>query len=193
MRAGGRDLDGILVRRVRAINPRDVTNHLCIPVTTPARTLVSLAAAVSAEELAYAFHEAGIRYDTTPEEVESVLARHPNAKGARKLRRVLHGDVKITASVLERKFLALLRRARLVLPETNIIAGGRVVDCRWPAHRLTVELDSYRYHRSRHAWELDRKRERQAYARGDQFRRYTWDDITKHQRATLRELRPLLG
>jgi hypothetical protein len=37
--------------------------------------------------------------------------------------------------------------------------------------RLTVELDSYRYHGSRHAWELDRRREREAYARGDDCRR----------------------
>jgi transposase-like protein len=30
------------------------------------------------------------------------------------------------------------------------------VDCRWPEQRLTVELDSYRFHRSRHAWEQER-------------------------------------
>ncbi len=49
---------------------------------------------------------------------------------------------------------------------TNRPAGGRRVDCRWPEHRLTVELDSYRYHASRYAWEQDRRREREAYARG---------------------------
>jgi len=34
-------------------------------------------------------------------------------------------------------------------------AGARYVDCRWPGRRLTIELDGYRYHHSRHAWETD--------------------------------------
>jgi hypothetical protein len=42
---------------------------------------------------------------------------------------------------------------------------------------LTVELDGYRYHRSRHACELDRCREREARARGDDFRRFTYGDV----------------
>ena len=55
------------------------------------------------------------------------------------------------------------------MPVTNRPAGSKRVDCRWPDHNLTVELDSYRYHRSRHAWENDRDREREAYARDDDF------------------------
>lgn len=67
-----------------------------------------------------------------------------------------------------------------------------MVDCRWVKQKLTVELDGYRYHRSRHAWERDRLREREAYARGDQFRRYTWDDVTVRGSATVEELRSVL-
>jgi hypothetical protein len=55
-----------------------------------------------------------------------------------------------------------------------------------------VELDSYRYHSSRRAWEQDRRREREAYARGDDFRRYTWGDVFDHPRQMLAELRALL-
>ncbi|HEX8066332.1 MAG TPA: hypothetical protein VF520_07385 [Thermoleophilaceae bacterium] len=40
------------------------------------------------------------------------------------------------------------------------------VDCRWPGRRLTVELDSYRFHDTRRAWEADRRRDREARARG---------------------------
>lgn len=76
---------------------------------------------------------------------------------------------------------------------TNRVAGGRRVDCRWPAHRLTVELDSYRYHASRHAWEQDRRREREARARGDEFRRYTYGDVLESPELMLRELRALLS
>jgi hypothetical protein len=129
-------------------------------VTNVAETIVDLAAALKPDDLARAFHEAGIRHHTTPAEVEAALARRPTAPGAGTLRRVLRGDAHVTLSPLERRFLALLRRHGLPLPETNRPAGSRRVDCRWTGHRLTVELDGYRYHRSRHAWEQDRRRER---------------------------------
>ena len=58
--------------------------------------------------------------------------------------------------------------------------------------RLVVELDSYRFHHSRHAWELDRRREREARARGDEFRRYTYGDVFERPRLMLRQLRELL-
>ena len=121
-----------------------------------------------------------------------MLARRPSSPGAAALRRVLRGDVRVTLSTLERRFLAVLAAEGLSLPETNVVAGGRRVDCRWPAHRLTVELDGYRYHRSRHAWEQDRRREREARARGDEFRRYTYGDVLEDPRLMLAELRAVL-
>jgi very-short-patch-repair endonuclease len=98
----------------------------------------------------------------------------------------------VTPSELERQFLRRLKEADLPLPTSNRPAGGRRVDCRWPEHRLTVELDSYRYHHSRHAWEQDRHREREARARGDEFRRYTYGDVVQSPRMMLAELSALL-
>ena len=106
---------------------------------------------------------------------------------------MLNGNEPVTLSGLERRFLARLREAGLPLPVTNKPAGARYVDCRWPARRLTVELDSYRYHRSRHAWEQDRRREREARARGDEFRRFTHGDVFEDPSFMLAELRVLLG
>jgi hypothetical protein len=56
-----------------------------------------------------------------------------------------------------------------------------------------VELDGYRYHHTRHAWEQDRQREREARARGDEFRRYSWADVTEEPEAMLADLRSLLA
>jgi hypothetical protein len=56
-----------------------------------------------------------------------------------------------------------------------------------------VELDSYRYHHTRHAWEQDRRRDREARARGDAMRRYTWTDVFEEPELMLAELRELLG
>ena len=184
---GERRIEGVRVRRSRGLDDCDAFVWRGVPVTSVARTMVDLASVLSVSALARAFHEAGIRYGTTPEQVEEVLERRPNSRGAAKLRAVIHGDEPVLLSFLERRFRRLLREAGLPLPETNRPAGGRRVDCRWPEHRLTVELDSYRFHRSRHAWERDRLREREARARGDDFRRFTFGDV-EQPRAMLAEL-----
>ena len=187
---GKRTVAGV---RTRRSGTRDATIWRGIPVTTVPRTLVDLAAVLGEEDLARACHEAGVRHHTTPAQVEAVLARRPNTPGARKLRAVMHGDVKVTLSKLERRFLDRLREAGLPLPRTNRRVGGRRVDCRWPERQLTVELDSYRHHHSRHAWEQDRRREREAHARGDELRRYTYGDVFEQPAAMLAELRKLLS
>ena len=187
-------------RRVRGVRTRKCqleannrTRCRGIPVTTVEHTLVDIAPTLSLDELARACHEAGVRYRTKPAEVEAVLARWPTAPGSRKLRKILSGDVHVTLSKTERRFLELLQKAGLPLPQTNRVAGGRRVDCRWPSLALTVELDSYRYHSSRHAYEQDRKREREARARGDDFRRFTYGDVFERPTQLLAELRPVLS
>ena len=174
-----RRVEGVATKRSQAI---EATTHRGIPITTVPRTLVDLAAHLTLDALARACHEAGVKHDTTPRQVEAILAKRGRTRGAARLRAVTSGDVHVTLSKLERAFLKLLREAGLPLPQTNKRAHGRRVDCRWPDHRLTVELDSYRYHRSRHAWEQDRRREREARARGDEFRRYTYGDVLESQR-----------
>ena len=187
-----RRIPGITTRRTRRIDARDATSVRRIPVTTVARTLVDLAAVLPPKELARAWHEAGVRYGTTPSKVEAVLTRRPNSRGAGKLRAVLRGDTKVALSKLEQCFLELLQDHGFPLPEMNRAVGKRIVDCRWPAQQLTVELDGYHYHRSSHAWEKDHRREREARARGDDFRRYTFGDVMQDPRSMLRELKTIL-
>jgi hypothetical protein len=187
-----RRVRGVKTRRVRSIDPRDATTWRGIPTTTLPRTLVDLAAVLDEDELARACHEAGVRHKTTPAQVEAVLERRPGSPGAAKLRHVLGGEVPVALSRLERRFLERLRQAGLPLPPTHPPAAGRRVECRWPEARLTVELDGYTYHRSRYAWEQDRCREREAYARGDQFRRYTYGDVIERPGRMLAELRAVL-
>jgi len=105
---------------------------------------------------------------------------------------VIDGDEPILLSHLERRFRRLLAENGFPLPETNKRHGSGYVDCRWEAPPLTVELDSYRFHSSRHAWEQDRRREREARARGDEFRRYTYGDVYEDPASMLAELRGLL-
>jgi hypothetical protein len=104
------------------------------------------------DQLAKAAHEAQVRFGIRPDPTTPPKLR------------VLLGDISVTLSELEARFLTLLAEHGLRRPKTNRIASKRRVDCRWPTHCLTVELDSYTFHGSRHAWEQDRRRQREAYA-----------------------------
>jgi hypothetical protein len=187
-----RRISGIRTRRSRRLDSLETTRWKRIPITTVPRTLVDLPSLLSFEDLTTAVHEADVRHHTRPEHIEAVLHRYPNAKGATTLRAIALGDHPTLLSKLERYFRALLRTNALELPQTNRKEGAHYIDCRWPEHRLTVELDSYRFHRSRHAWEQDRERERAARARGDEFRRYTWRDVVEEPTPTVADLRALL-
>ena len=186
------NIAGVRCTRCRRLAREDTGMWKGIPITSPARTLVDLAAVLSAEALAQACHEAGVRYGTKPRHVEAVLKRKPNAPGAAKLRAIIAGEQKITLSKLERRFLQHLREAGLALPQTNVVAGTRRVDCRWPEHRLTVELNSFTFHNSRLSWERDHQREREARTRGDEFRKFTWTDVYEDPTYMLGELLRLL-
>jgi hypothetical protein len=189
---GDRSRRGITTHRVRRLDPGETTRHHGIPITTVPRTLVDLAAYLPVDALAEAAHHAEVLHRVRAAHVEAILARRPNTRGAGKLQLIFTGDAVILLSRLERAFIDLLRRNALPLPRTNRPAGTHYVDCRWPLHRLTVELDSYRFHHSRHVWERDRRRAREAYARGDEFRRYTYGDVVEHPDVVIAELTPLL-
>ena len=186
-----RRIPGLKTRRMK-LDWRDVSEFKGIPCTTVPRTIVDLAARLDHDALAKLFHEANVRYGTTQEQIEAVLKRLGNAKGARTLRAVIHGEIKVALSILEREFLNALKRHGLPLPDSNVRVGNYRVDFRWGDLKLTVELDSYRYHRSRYAWEQSHAREREARRRGDEWRRFTYDDVFGDQAYMLGELRKLL-
>jgi putative AbiEi antitoxin of type IV toxin-antitoxin system len=188
-----RHIPGLIVHRARRTELGDATERFGIPVTNVPRTLLDIASSLPEPALARACHEAGVKYRTTPRQVEAVLERLSNASGRAKLLRIIGAKVPVTLSRLESRSLSRLRKAGLPLPITNRMAGNRRVDCRWPEDRLTVELDSYRFHNSRHSWERDRLREREARMRGDEFRRYSWADVFEAPAFMLTELRRLLG
>lgn len=184
-------LRGVITRRLAPLSPGDVRTHRGIPVTSPARTIVDLAGAADRATLAEISHHLGVRFGLTADEVFAAMARRGRVNGAGKLRAIYRGDAEVLLSRLERRFVRLLRRAALPLPVTNRKAGSFYVDCRWPG--VTVELLGFRFHASRHAWTRDQRRAREAYARGDDFRTYTWDDVDRTPEVVLAELTPLLA
>jgi len=188
-----RRIPGVRCHRTRRLHPADRGLWRGIPVTSAARTVVDLAAELAEDDLARVFHEANVRHHTSPDHVEEILTRRPRTSGAATARSVAVGEVRVALSKLESKFLTALRDAGHDPPITNQPAGAHRVDCHWPELGLIVELDSYRYHRSRHAWEQDRHREREARGRGEELHRFTHDDVYVRTADTVDEVGRLIA
>jgi hypothetical protein len=166
---------------VRRLPEQDVTSLHAVPITTAPRVLLDLAPRLAATDLARACHQAWVRHGTGRDDVEACIARNPGKHGIAKLRRALAADV--TLSRLEDLFLAVCREHGLPLPRTNIDQHGDTVDCHWPDLGLTIELLSYRYHATRHAFELDIARRRRS-----NHLAYTYGDVTERATQTAAEI-----
>jgi very-short-patch-repair endonuclease len=80
---------------------------------------------------------------------------------------------RLTDSELERRFLAIVRRTDLPLPETGTRLNGFKVDFHWPALGLVVETDGLRYHRTAAQQVRDRLRDQTHTAAGLTTLRFT--------------------
>ena len=81
--------------------------------------------------------------------------------------------------------LALVRAARLPMPDVNVRVGPIEVDFLWREERLVVEVDGFRFHSSRAAFERDRLRDAELQAGGLRVMRVTWRQLTREREATL--------
>ena len=178
---GGRSRPRIVVHRVAALHRLDVVPLHGMRVTIAPRVLLDLAPGLSPGDLARACHEAWVHHRTAPRHIEACIARNPHKKAIAKLRAASGSDV--TLSKLEDRFLVLLREHGLPRPRTNIDRRGDKVDCHWPQLDLTVELVSYRFHGSRHAFEADVARRRRS-----NHIAFSWGDVFERGERTMAEL-----
>jgi very-short-patch-repair endonuclease len=79
----------------------------------------------------------------------------------------------LTDSELERRFLALVRSARLPQPLTRQVVNGFRVDFYWGDLGLIVETDGLRYHRTPSQQTRDRRRDQAHAAEGLTTLRFT--------------------
>lgn len=183
---GDRRRPGLRVHLVRALRSDEVTSLQAIPITTPARTLLDLASAVSARELERAVVEVLGRRLATRTSVTELLDRHRAHRGARRLRALLGDRVGVPArSEAEKRFRSLLGKARLPAPEMNVQVAGIEVDFLWRAERLVVEVDGVAFHSTTGRFESDRRRDLALAAVGLRVIRVSWQQLVKEPEATL--------
>ena len=155
-----RDRHCVTVHRSRTLLPRDLRVHQGLPVTSPARTLLDLAGVLTPRQLEWTVDQALLTRLTTLARLNDVLARAAGRRGAQHLRTIVEreGPSTRTRSHPEGQFLALVRQAGLPAPEVNARAHGYEIDFLWRAENVALELDSWGFHRTRNAFERDRRK-----------------------------------
>jgi len=162
------DRGGIRVHRVRRLHPDDRAEIDGIPVTSVARTLLDLAEVAPRRKLLYALEQAEKRrvFDLT--DIEALMARSHGRRGLKALRaaiKEIEPEAQYTHDGMERLFIAFCKRYEIQLPAMNVVVEGYTVDAYWREHNLIVELDSWEHHRTRRAFEADRRRDADLSAR----------------------------
>jgi very-short-patch-repair endonuclease len=144
---------GLRIHRSTCLDASTTTRTNAIPVTTPARTIADLRRTLPRDQVDAAIRRAEVlRLEVGPQpRYEPDLAR----------------------SELERMVLTVCRRYRLPTPEVNARVGPYYVDFLWRDRRLVVEVDGYRYHGTRSAFEADRERDVELELIGLTCRRFT--------------------
>jgi very-short-patch-repair endonuclease len=171
---GDRRRPGLITHRSRTLGPRDLRTHHGVRTTSPARTVLDLQRRLTDARLARTVNDlrvAGHLGETAFAELRRTSARVEE----------LLGDGRPTRSWLEDLFRRFVTRHRLPMPEVNAVLpeSGREVDALYREARLIVELDSWKYHGDRAAFERDRAKDARALADGYRTLRATRRRLTR--------------
>ena len=152
-----------------------------LPLTTPEQTLLDIAPLVSTRELERALDEALALGLTSRQRVSEASRRDLRRPGSATLRALTasRGPLSRTRSQAEERFLALIREAELPPPEINVRLHGFTVDFFWRQAGVVVEIDGYRWHSSRSAFERDRRKDVTMRDAGLSLTRLTWEAMDR--------------
>lgn len=194
-RGGRSHRNGLVVHRSR-LHPEDREEVDEVPVTAVPRTLLDLAEIAAPTQLRRTYERAERLelLDTTA--LQRLLARSTGRRGLTGLRELLAYDPTAAAgadSELEHLFCDLLRSAGLPMAQTNVLVEGLLVDAFWPEARLVVELDGFRFHQDRAAFERDRARDTRLKRAGYEVVRFTYRQLASEPELVLATVRELLS
>lgn len=197
-----RPTNGVIIHRTGDLKAGGRGRLAAIPVTSPARTLVDLAAVVGNEDLELALDDALHRRVTTLAKIDGTMSalETRGRKGLAELDRLLSElrDCPRVPTKFER-ILAKVLTAR-PLPrfskEYPVVVDGRVIariDFAYPEQRVGVEADSFKWHSSPEAVRRDRDRSNALTQLGWRMHRATWWDAKDRPSEVQTAVASLLG
>lgn len=165
-----------------------------IPVTALPRTLLDLAA-TSSPRLTWSVVERAERRDLLDlAQIDAMLKRRRGHRGAARLRKALeiYRDSAFYRARSERLFRRIVKRFGLPKPLINTWVGKFEIDAYWERERFAVEIDGWETHRTRRAFESDRRRQIELKLAGIDSVRFSARQIEQEPREVGRQLRTLL-
>lgn len=186
---------GVHAHRVGYLDAADHTRRHGLPITTPARTVLDLAAVSSLRETERAYGEAWTQRLLTDAHLLDAVGRTPRHRGARTVHTILEAQEEppMTQREAEDRMLALVREADLHGFETQRSVHGHTVDFLWRDQRVVVEVDGYQYHSDRRRFESDRRRDADLQAHGYAVLRVTWRQLRRESLFVAARLGALLA
>lgn len=180
---------GIVVHRARNLDPRrDVIRHDGIWVTSPARTILDLAATLPPRALRRMVRQAQVEHHVTIRQLLELLGRANGHPGVPALRAAIADGATPTRSELEDIVLDLIDEVTSERPAINVplwLDGERQVpDFRWPDRRLVIEADGGQFHDHATVRADDAHKQAQLEAHGHRVLRITWDEAVRHPERT---------
>jgi very-short-patch-repair endonuclease len=169
------------------LEPEDMTTVDGIPVTSPARTVLDLAANPR-RDLARLLRRADDLDLLDRRRFEALLSRTRGHKGHGRLAaalRLYKPEEATVRSDLERRFRDLVLAAGLPSPQTNVAVAGYELDCYWEAEGFAVELDTFGTHGSRLSFEQDPERDDDLLLAGIELIRVTDVRLEREPRETI--------
>jgi very-short-patch-repair endonuclease len=173
--------------------PGEVLDLDGLRVTSPPRTLLDLAPSAAGRELERLVEEAQVLRLATRREIEAVATTGHTGVRALLAALAAFDTPAMTRSEAERALRELLRSAGLPVPAFNARVAGHEVDLHWPAQRLVGEMDGWRFHSSRAAFERDRARDQDLVALGYRVIRITWRQIVHEPQRLLARIAAALA
>jgi len=161
---GPRPRSGLQIHATR--RAPDVRTVNSLPVTARLRTLVDLAATQPQHQLERVCAEALVLGLVSQEQLDAARILDPELAAP-------------TRSEFERRFRSELRKAGLPRPVVGHPIASYVADFAWPAERVVVETDGWRFHGHRAAFEDDRARDAHLAANGWVVVRVTWRQLKR--------------
>lgn len=191
----------VVLHRLDIDVPADRSSVGPIPVTSPSRTLLDLAAVVDPDVLELALEDALRRRLTSERRLGWQLQRQAKSgrRGAGALRRVieLRAGAAPTESWLETTALQVIRAASLPPPERqfHVFEGRRRVarlDLAYPGSLVGINCHGFKFHSGRRAWAKDLQRLDDLVRLGWRILHFTYDDARDPTRF-IAELRAALN
>ena len=168
---------GIIVHRSNTLRRPDLTTHLGIRVTSPARTILDINPRLNDKALKRAVNSALHTPWLSEDHLAELLARQVHLPQARRIARLIGLEGTPTRAGWEDDFPAFCENQGLPAPVMGAIVCGYIVDALFPAEKVIVELDGWEFHKNRIAFETDRERDAETLAHGFATVRVTWDRI----------------